>query len=142
MLPVVRVLNTGSTTTSVTVSVTPVDPAIQGTSFPIEAEPGVVTEVALDSGAEVDTGVALADGPYTVTMSADQPIVGGVRVSAAADIGAVEDDGPVEAPASDLAWYSAAPELENDALVAIAPGPDPTITAVNPTTAEISLAAG
>ena len=45
-----------------------------GTSFPVQAEPGVVTEVALDSGAEVDSGVALADGIYTVTMTADQPV--------------------------------------------------------------------
>ena len=137
--PVVRVLNTGASATEVTVSVTPVDPAIEGTSFPLQAEPGVVTEVSLESGAEVDSGVALADGTYTVTMTADQPIVGGVRVSAAADIGAVEENGPVEAPASDLAWYAAAPALPDDTLVAIAPGPDPTITAVNPTTAEVSL---
>jgi hypothetical protein len=121
------------------VSVTPVDPAVAGTSFEIEAEPGITTEVALDSGAEVDTGVALADGLYTVTMTADQPIVGGVRVSAAADIGAVETEGPVEAPVSDFAWYSASPELSVDTLVVIAPGPEPTLTVTNPTAADVAL---
>ena len=137
--PVIRVLNPGTTTTEVTVSVTPLDPAIEGTSFPVQADPGIVTDVPLDSGMEAETGVALADGLYTVTMSADQPIVGGVRVSAAADIGAVESEGPVAAPVSDLAWYSASPALTVDTLVAIAPGPEPTLTAVNPTTSEISL---
>ncbi|MEQ1738040.1 MAG: DUF5719 family protein, partial [Rhodoglobus sp.] len=137
--PIVRILNPGTTATEVTVSVTPIDPSIEGTSFPVQAEPGIVTDVPLDAGTEVDTGVALADGLYTVTMSADQPIVGGVRVSAAADIGPVETEGPVEAPVSDLAWYSAAPVLTDDTLVTIAPGPDPTLAAVNPTDSEIAL---
>lgn len=137
--PVVRIVNPGTVATEVTVSVTPIDPDIEGTSFPVTAEPGIVTDVPLDAGTEVDTGVALADGLYTVTMSADQPIVAGVRVSAAADIGAVETEGPVEAPVSDLAWYSASPELTGDTLVTIAPGPEPTFAAVNPTDAEIAI---
>jgi hypothetical protein len=137
--PVVRILNPGSTATEVTVSVIPHDPAVEGTSFPVEAEPGVVTDIPLDAGTEVDSGVALADGQYTVTMSADLPIVGGVRVSAAADIGEVQTEGPVAAPVSDLAWYAASPALTGNALVAIAPGPEPTISAMNPTTAEVTL---
>ena len=137
--PVVRILNPGSTATEVTVSVIPLDPAVEGTSFPVDAEPGIVTDVPLDAGTEVDSGVALADGLYTVTMSADQPIVGGVRVSAAADIGEVETEGPVEAPVSDLAWYAASPALTGDTLVTIAPGPEPTLSAVNPTSAEITM---
>ncbi len=137
--PIVRILNPGTTATEVTVSVTPIDPSIEGTSFPVQAEPGIVTDVPLDAGTEVDSGVALADGLYTVTMTADQPIVAGVRVSAAADIGAVETEGPVEAPASDFAWYSAAPVLTDDTLITIAPGPEPTVAAVNPTAAEIAV---
>ena len=137
--PIVRILNPGTTATEVTVSVTPLDPSIEGTSFPVQAEPGIVNDVPLDAGTEVDSGVALADGLYTVTMSADQPIVGGVRVSAAADIGAVETEGPIEAPVSDLAWYSAAAVLTDDTLFTVAPGPEPTLAAVNPTAAEIAL---
>jgi hypothetical protein len=137
--PVVRVLNPGTEPTEVTVSVTPLDASIAGTSFPVQAEPGLVTEVALDSGAEVDSGVALADGTYTVTMTADQPFVGGVRVSAAGDIGPIETEGIIPAPPSDLAWYSAAPELTADALVTIAPGPDPELVVVNPTETEVTL---
>jgi hypothetical protein len=72
-------------------------------------------------------------------MTADQPIVGGVRVSAAADIGETDGDGPVEAPASDLAWFAAASPLTGDTLVTVAPGPDPVLTAVNPGAAEVSL---
>jgi hypothetical protein len=137
--PIIRIQNPGTTATEVTVSVTPLDPAVEGTTFPVQAEPGIVTDVPLDAGTQVDTGVALADGLYTVTMSADQPIVGGVRVSAAADIGAIETEGPVTAPVSDFAWYSASPALAGDTLITIAPGPDPTVAAVNPTSAEISL---
>jgi hypothetical protein len=137
--PVVRILNPGTTATVVTVSVIPHDPAAEGTSFPVDAEPGIVTDVPLDAGTHVDSGVALADGQYTVTMSADLPIVGGVRVSAAADIGEVQTEGPVPAPVSDLAWYAASPALTGDALVAIAPGPAPTISAMNPTAAEITV---
>jgi hypothetical protein len=137
--PAVRILNPGTEPTAVTVSVTPADPSIAGTSFTAQAEPGVVTELALDSGAEVDSGVTLADGLYTVTMSSEHPVVAGVRVSAAADIGAVETEGIVPAPASDLAWYSASPELGDLALFTVPPGPSPILAAVNPTDAEIGL---
>jgi hypothetical protein len=139
IVPAVRILNTGAEPTEVTVSVTPLDPALEGTGFPVQVEPGVVTEVPLDAGAEAESGVALADGLYTVTMTADQPIVGGVRVSAAADIGEADGDGPVEAPASDLAWYAAASPLTEDTLITVAPGPDPALSAVNPGGAEVSL---
>lgn len=137
--PIVRILNPGTEATEVTVSVTPVDPSIAGTGFTAQLEPGVVTELALDSGAEVDSGVALADGAYTVTMSSELPIVAGVRVSAAADIGAVETEGIVPAPASDLAWYSVSPELADLALVTVPPGPAPILAVVNPTDAEVEL---
>lgn len=137
--PVVRILNPGTEPTEVTVSVTPIDPEGIGTSFPVQAEPGTVTEVGLDSGAEVDSGVALADGIYTVTMTATEPIVAGVRVSAAADIGAIETEGIIPAPASDVAWYTASPALAGDAFVTIAPGPSPVLVAVNPTGAAVSL---
>lgn len=137
--PVVRILNPGTVATEVTVSVTPLDPAVTGTSFPVQAEPGVVTDVALDSGLEAESGVALADGIYTVTMAADQPILGGVRTSAAADIGPVNTEGPVAAPASDLAWYSAATALDGDTLVTVAPGPAPKLVAVNPSGTEVAM---
>ncbi|CAN5574249.1 hypothetical protein BH09ACT4_BH09ACT4_01280 [soil metagenome] len=137
--PAVRILNPGTEPTEVTVSVTPIDPDLVGTSFPVQAEPGMVTEVALDSGAEVDSGVALADGAYTVTMSSTQPVVAGVRVSAAGDIGAIETAGIIPSPPSDFAWYAAAPQLTGNTLVTIAPGPSPVVVAVNPTSADVSL---
>jgi hypothetical protein len=135
--PVVRVLNPGDEPIEVTVSVTPLDAEAGGTSFPLQAEPGVVTEVGLDSGIEVDSGVALADGLYTVTMSAEQPFVGGVRISAAGDIGEVETEGIVPAPPSDLAWHAAAPVLDRDPLIVVPPGPAPVLTVLNATSSDI-----
>jgi hypothetical protein len=137
--PAVRILNPGADPAEVTVSVTPADPSVAGTSFTAQAEPGVVTELALDSGVEVDSGVALADGVYTVTIASDRPVVAGVRVSAAADIGAVETDGIVPAPPSDLAWYAASPELGDLALVTVPPGPAPILAVANPTDAEAGV---
>ncbi len=139
VVPAVRILNPGEEPIEVTVGMTPIDPAVEGTGFPVEVEPGAVVDVALDSGAEVDSGVALADGTYTVTMTSPDPFVGGVRVSAAEDIGPIETEGVVQAPESDFAWYSAAPQLEGDALVTIAPGPAPLLVAVNPGSAEATL---
>jgi len=73
-------------------------------------------------------------------MAARQdPIVAGIRISAAADTGEAQTDGPIEAPASDLAWHAAASPLTGDTLVTVAPGPDPVLAAVNPGTAEVSL---
>lgn len=138
--PVVRVFNSGEAATEVTVNVTPTDPAQTGTSFPVQVEAGVVTDVPLDSGLEAESGQALADGVYTVTMSADQRIVGGVRTSAAADIGPIETEGVVQGPVSDLAWYSAAAPLEGDTLMTVAPGPSPRLAAVNPGAEEVALA--
>ncbi|HWM35327.1 MAG TPA: DUF5719 family protein [Pseudolysinimonas sp.] len=137
--PVVRILNPGTEPAEVTVSVTPVDAEIAGTGFTAQAEPGVVTELALDSGADVDSGVALADGVYTVTVSSAAPVVAGVRTSAAADIGPVETEGIVPAPPSDVAWYTAAPALGDLALFTVPPGPAPVLATVNPTDAELAV---
>lgn len=139
VVPAVRILNPGDEVIEVTVGMTPLDPDSEGTGFPVEVDPGMVVDVPLDAGTEVDSGVTLADGTYTVTMTSPDPFVGGVRVSAAEDIGPIETEGVVEAPESDFAWYSAAPELQGDALVTIAPGPAPLLVAVNPTSADVSL---
>ncbi|MBX3193952.1 MAG: hypothetical protein KF727_02485 [Microbacteriaceae bacterium] len=139
VVPAVRILNPGTTEAQVTVGVTAADPAVEGTGFTLTAEPGVVTEVALDSGIEADTGVTLADGVYTVTVTSEVPVVAGVRVSAAADIGPIETEGVVEAPVSDFAWYTAAPALQGDALVTVPPGPEPVLAVVNPGDAEVAL---
>lgn len=137
--PIVRIFNPGTEATEVTVGVVPVGSDAEGTSFPVEAEPGVVTEVALDAGIEVDTGVALADGVYTVTMSADRPFLGAVRTTAAQDIGPIETDAPVAAPPTDFAWYAAAPQLTGDALAVVAPGPAAVLAAVNPGTSAVTV---
>ena len=44
-------------------SVTPDRPGDRGDQLlRVQAEPGIVTDVPLDAGTEVDSGVALADG--------------------------------------------------------------------------------
>lgn len=137
--PVARIFNPGTEPLDVTVSVTPLDTKIAGTSFPVTVDPGMVVDQALDSGIEVDTGVSLEDGVYTVTMTAEKPFVGGVRTTAAKDIGELSADTISAAPPSDFAWYSAAPRLTGDALFVVAPGPDAVLAVMNPTSADVTL---
>jgi hypothetical protein len=137
--PVVRIAVPGDKKAQVTVNVIPADPKVDGTSFQTTVDGGKVDELALDSGAEVDTGVALADGLYTVTVESDQPVIAGVRVSTAGESTDDTGDAPAQAPPSDLAWYAASPALTGDALVSVAPGPDPLLAVANPTDAEVSL---
>ncbi|MBW8873090.1 MAG: hypothetical protein JF618_13355 [Leifsonia sp.] len=139
--PAVRIAVPGTKKTKVTVNVIPVDPKVDGTSFQTTVDPGKVDELALDSGAEVDTGVALADGTYTVTIESDQPVVAGVRVSTAVGDGGDQGDAAPQAPPSDLAWYASSPALTGDTLVSIAPGPDPQLELTNPTKAEVTVVA-
>jgi hypothetical protein len=82
----------------------------------------------------------LQDGLYTVFVDADQPIVAGVRASTAVDSG--QDAGPdqvLSAPPSDVAWFSAAPALDDSGLVVIPAGPSPMLTIGNPTATDIEL---
>lgn len=139
VVPVIRIAVPGTDKAKVQVSVIPADPAVDGTSFVTEIDGGTVDELALDSGADIDTGIALADGLYTVKIDSDQPVVAGVRVSTAIDAGDSTDDAPAQAPPSDLAWYAPAPTLTGDTLVTIAPGPDPQLAMVNPTEAEVQV---
>lgn len=138
--PVVRIAAPGAEDATVTVNVTPLDPAVEGTSFETTVSAGEVDELPLDAGAHTDgEGLALADGLYTVTLESDQPIVAGVRVSTAVDTGEPVADAPVEIPASDVAWYAAASPLDGAALLTVAPGPDPQIVVVNPSPAELTV---
>jgi hypothetical protein len=104
--------------------------------------------VASDTGASDTEGTAAAtddvhglqDGLYTVFIDADQPIVAGVRASTAVDPG--QDAGPdqvLSAPPSDVAWFSAAPALDDSGLVVVPAGPSPVLTVGNPTATDIDL---
>ncbi len=137
---IVRIANPGAEDATVEVSVVPLTPGASGTSFVAEVAAGGVDEFDLDSGSDTDgAGLALPDGTYTVRISSDQPVVTGVRVSTAVDPGELPADGEPVAPESDVAWYAAAPALEGDTLVTVAPGPDPQLVAVNPTDADVTI---
>lgn len=154
VVPAIRVLVPGDVPAKLTVRVVPVDGSgedVVGTSFELEADPGVVSEIPLDAGGAEsgdDTGGTgaddqvhgLQDGVYTVFVDADQPIVAGVRASTAVDPGA--DAAPDEvpsAPPSDLAWFAAAPALAAESLVVVPDGPDPILTVVNPTGDDVDV---
>ncbi|MCR2801697.1 DUF5719 family protein [Microbacterium sp. zg-Y818] len=78
-------------------------------------------EVPLEAGLplELDLG-ALAIGQYSVHVTADAAVVGGVWTTT----GFGEGD--------DFAWHMPAPRLEGPALVAVAAGPSPVLTLASP----------
>jgi hypothetical protein len=66
--------------------------------------------------------------------------VAGVRASTAVDSG--QDAGPdqvLSAPPSDVAWFSAAPALDDSGLVVVPAGPSPVLTIGNPTATDIEV---
>lgn len=152
--PAIRLMVPGDVGGKVTVRVVPETPGAVGTSFELDAEPGVVTELPLDSGApegganEGEGGEndahGLQDGVYTVFIDAEVPVVAGVRASTAVDSG-IEPapDAILDAPESDLAWFAAAPPLDDETLIVVPNGPSPHVSMVNPTTAasEVEFAA-
>jgi hypothetical protein len=168
VIPALRVLAPGDLPANVTVRVVPVSgsgESVVGASFQLEVDAGIVSEIPLDAGG-AESGAApdatqpdavpadtaadesaadddvhgLQDGVYTVFVDADQPIVAGVRASTAVDSG--QDAGPdqvLSAPPSDVAWFSAAPALDDSGLVVVPAGPNPVLTIANPTTTDIEV---
>lgn len=147
--PVLRLVAPGDTAGRATVHVVPETPGAIGTSFELDLEPGTVTDAPLDSGAPeggpdqpgAETEAhGVGDGIYTVFIDADVPVVGGVRASTAVDTGveAAPDTVPA-APASDLAWFGAAPPLHDDALVVVPDGPSPLVSIANPTGSDAAV---
>jgi hypothetical protein len=136
----VRVAVPGAKNAKVQVSLKPEDAKLNGLSFEMDVSSGQVSELGLDSAADTDTGaVTIPDGIYSVVIDADQPVVAGVRVSTAEDPAPGKADSDTVAPPSDFAWFGASPVLNGDVAVAIAAGPAPMLTVVNPTTASVTL---
>jgi hypothetical protein len=140
----VRVAVPGSRSAKVQVELKPQDAKLGGLSFEMDVSSGQVSELALDSAADTDSGaVSIPDGMYTVVIDADQPVVAGVRVSTAEDPATHGGDAATSdttAPPSDFAWFEPSPVLTGDTAVAIADGPSPMLSVVNPTTASVTLA--
>jgi len=134
----VRVAVPGSHSAKVQVDLVPQDATSHGSSFEMDVSSGQVSELALDSATDTDSGaVSIPDGMYTVVIDADQPVVAGVRVSTAEDPAAhgVTATSDTSAPPSDFAWFAPSPVLSGDTAVAIAAGPAPMLSVVNPTKA-------
>jgi hypothetical protein len=148
--PVIRLIVPGDVAGQATVRVVPQTEGAVGTSFQLDLEPGTVIEVPLDSGApeggaqegaeEETDALSLTDGVYTVFVDAEIPVVAGVRASTAVDTG-VEPapDAILDAPDSDLAWFSAAPPLEGETLLVVPGGPSPLMSIVNPTADDVEV---
>ncbi len=146
----VRVAVPGDEPGVVNVRVVPagdVGEGVVGSSFQLEVDAGTVVEIPLDAGGAGSPGdgtagevSGLQDGVYTVYLDADVPVVAGVRASTAIDSG-IEPlpDTAVEAPKSDLAWFSAAPALDGVAFFVVPAGPSPVLSLVNPTTGDVEL---
>ena len=156
--PVVRIAVPGETAGRVTVRVVPENAGEtgHGTSFELDAEPGSVIDIPLDAGAETPDAQApgaqtpgvetddhehgLHDGTYTVFVDADVPVVAAVRASTAVDSGVdPAPDAVLSAPPSDLAWFSAAPGLEDSTFFVVPDGPSPLLTIANPTPLEVEV---
>lgn len=134
---IARVGNPGDADATVEVSLLPAAADGPATSFEITVPAGTVTDVPLSSALELGQA-PFPDGSYSVSFQSDVPVVTGVRASTtpapAADAGGIPQAGPV-----DLAWFSSAPALHGDALLAVADGPSPVLVAVNPDNAERTL---
>lgn len=140
----VRVAVPGERAAKVRVSLVPEDAKLGGLFFEMDVGSGQVSELGLDSAAATDSGaVAIPDGIYSVVIDSDQRVVAGVRASTAVDPAAgnpaAAGQGDTSAPPSDFAWFAPSPALRGDTAVTIAPGPAPMLSAVNPTTASITL---
>ncbi len=109
----------GSTQAKTTVSIAPEGSPAAGTSFSLTAAAGRVMDVPID----IPT-----DGNYTVTVTADRPLVAGVRVSTVGSSGA-----------TDFAWLAAASPLTGPSQLSVAVGPSPELHLVNSATAPVTV---
>ena len=125
--PAVRLFAPGDATVDVSIGVVP-ESGSGGSTIEATLQPGSVTDVPL--------GV-LDEGAYTVRIEADQPVVAAAR----ATVGGAEGQTDAAAP-SDLAWTVATAPLLESAVIAVPPGPSPTLHLVNPggAPAQVTLA--
>lgn len=128
--PAVRVFATGDAVAEVSIGVVP-ESGSGGTTIEATLQPGTVVDVPL--------GV-LDAGDYTIRIESDAPVVAAAR----ATVGGTEGQTDASAP-SDLAWTVATTPLLDAAVVAVPPGPSPTLHLVNPdadAAAEVTVTSG
>ncbi|MES2092866.1 MAG: DUF5719 family protein [Actinomycetota bacterium] len=110
---IIRLYVPGTDSARAEITITPEDGSGTATPVRVVVQPGMVTEVPLDS---------YPDGSYTVTIAADKPIVAGARVSTVGATGL-----------TDFSWFASTPSVSRQALVTVAPGPAPLLHIANPT---------
>ena len=110
--PVLRLYVPGTAEATVRIAVIPEDGSAPAEPSSLSVPGGVVTDVPIEAG----------DGSFTISLSADLPILAAARASASGSSGAI-----------DLAWFAAAPVLHESAEVAVAAGPSPVLHLANPT---------
>lgn len=120
--PIVRLFVPGTTAARVSLGITTADGG--GTTVNTTAEPGIVTDVALDD---------FPDGVYSFTVSSTQPVVAGARSTK-----------PTADGRSDLGWFASAAPLTGKTITSVAPGDGARLDLVNPTRqdAEVRIASG
>jgi len=115
--PIVRLFVPGTEAARVTLGITTSDGG--GSTVNATAEPGVVTDVALDD---------FPDGRYSFTVTSTVPLVAGARTTT-----------PTDDDRTDLGWFASAEPLGTSTITALAPGDNQRLTFVNPTRSDATV---
>lgn len=118
--PAVRLLAPGDSPVDVSIGILP-ESGSGGSTIDVTLQPGRVSDVPLGS---LDSGV------YTIRLEGDGEFVAAARATTGTPGQASPTTGEAEASA-DLAWTVATMPLLDDAIVAIPPGPSPTLHLAN-----------
>ena len=110
---IIRLYVPGPDAARAEITIVPEDGSVEATPVLLVVQPGIVTEVPLDS---------YPDGSYTVTIATDKPLVAGARISTVGTTGQ-----------SDFAWSTSTTNVVDRALVTVAPGPTPLLHLANST---------
>ncbi len=117
--PVVRLMSTGDRESVATVTVASEDPAGPTHAFTVVNRPWASSDIPLSG---------VGDGTYTVTVSADTPVVAAARATTVGTAG------------RDFAWFASVAPNDYPFAVATAPGAPARLHVVNPSpTAVVSL---
>lgn len=119
---IIRLYVPGADPARAEITIAPEDGSQPAAPVRVVVQPGIVTEVPLDS---------YPDGSYTVTVASDKPLVAAARTSTVGSTGQ-----------TDFTWAVSTASVSKRVLVAIAPGPAPILHINNPTatSATVTLA--
>lgn len=110
---IIRLYVPGTLPARAEITIVPENGSESATPVRVVVQPGIVTEVPLDS---------YPDGSYTVMVATDKPLVAGARISTVGTSGR-----------ADFAWSASTVSVSRRALVTVAPGPAPVLHIANPT---------